>query len=266
MDDAVLSIGGTMWLRRNECEFIIISAAGISNFTSYYVLRREYFNVDKASELRRAESAIVVRHLGGHHLVLDLPDAPLRYRGGNWSLDWFKKHRDSIMAFGVRTASPSELDQWTDAIGAAIATYRADELWMPLGVGHHTDHHLTRDACLRIITRSPDLVDRCVLKFYEDAPYAAFAPNDTPRLLSVLARAGASIEEQREDITSSLAAKLHLLSIFGSQFKMDFMRPRIEKCARLVGGQGCAYGERFFRVISPPVRDVEGLPCSAEGD
>src|SRR5262245_33356096 len=46
-DDAVLSVGGTMWLRRYDCEFIIVTVGSRSNFTSYYYLDRDYFSVDQ---------------------------------------------------------------------------------------------------------------------------------------------------------------------------------------------------------------------------
>src|SRR5207249_10597379 len=43
VDDAVLSVGGTMWVRREACEFLLVTVSGRSNFTSYYYLDREFF-------------------------------------------------------------------------------------------------------------------------------------------------------------------------------------------------------------------------------
>ena len=72
MDDAALSLGGIMWMRRNQCEFVVVTVAGISNFTTYYLLDREYFDVNNVSALRRAESELFLRHLGGRHIALDV--------------------------------------------------------------------------------------------------------------------------------------------------------------------------------------------------
>src|SRR5215470_928361 len=46
IDDGVLSIGGTMWARRMECDFLLVTVSGRSNFTSYYYMDREYFDVE----------------------------------------------------------------------------------------------------------------------------------------------------------------------------------------------------------------------------
>src|SRR5262249_36136396 len=149
-DDAVLSVGGTMWLRRNECEFTVLTIGSRSNFTSYYYLGRDYFNVDEISSLRFVEGTLFTRLLGGRYQALDEPEAALRYQSGNWSLDWYREHRLSIGAFITHRSSEQEQYVWTEAIRSALRGIRAEEIWFPLG-GSHTDHRLTRDACLYLM-------------------------------------------------------------------------------------------------------------------
>jgi len=54
-----------MWIWRHECEFVVVTIASRCNFTSYYDLDREFFEVDKVSSLRNAEAALFVRLHGG---------------------------------------------------------------------------------------------------------------------------------------------------------------------------------------------------------
>ena len=103
VDDAVLSVGGTMWARRHQCEFLLVTVAGRSNFTSYYYMDRDYFDVARVSALRRAEADLFVRSLGGRHLALAETEAPLRYRDGNWT----HSSGSGVIAFRCRRSSPT---------------------------------------------------------------------------------------------------------------------------------------------------------------
>ena len=161
-EDGALSVGGTMWSRRERCDFTIVTLAGRSNFTSYGYLDREYFRVDEVSALRRAESALLARAIGGRHVALDLPEGPLRYRQGDWTLDWYRRHRDAVSGFIGHTSGPGELAEWAAAIRRVLAETSADEVWAPIGVGPHTDHELTRNAFLALLVEDPDLVRRLV--------------------------------------------------------------------------------------------------------
>ena len=128
MDDGALSLGGTMWSRRAVCEFTLVTLAGRDNFTSYYFLDRDYFNVDEVSALRRAESALLARALGGRHVALDLSEAPLRYRQDDWTLDWYRRHRDSVSAFISHTSGPEELREIAAAFHVAQLAQRGGKI------------------------------------------------------------------------------------------------------------------------------------------
>lgn len=252
MDDGALSLGGVLWSRRAECEFTIVSLAGRSNFTSYYNLERDYFDVDEVSELRRAESVLFARAVGGRHVALDLLEAPLRYRPGRWTLDWFRRHHGSVSAFIGHTSGQDELWAWTGALRQVLRDLPADEVWAPIGVGPHTDHELARNAFLTILLEDPGLASRCQVRLYQEVPYAAQFPRFTSSIVEVLTRSGARLEPESIPVTEAFSDKLRLISIFGSQFKLEVLRPGIEAAARAAAGSGGGLAEILYRVADPP--------------
>jgi LmbE family N-acetylglucosaminyl deacetylase len=251
-DDGVLSLGGTLWSRRHDCEFTILTLAGVSNFTSYYYLDHDYFDVDEISALRGAESALLARALGGRHVALPLAEGPLRYRPGRWSVEWFRRHRASVSAFISRTSGPAELAEWTDALALALAAHPADEIWAPLGIAPHTDHELARNAFLALLEQDPELPRRVPVRLYQEVPYAARYPHVTARVLAELAAEGASLEPEPVPIADAFADKLRLVSLFGSQFKLASMQPDLESAARAAAGAGGGMAEMLYRVAAAP--------------
>lgn len=252
MDDAILSVGGLMWSLRESCEFTLVTAGGRSNFTSYYMMGRDFFDVQRVSELRNAESALVMRLLGGRHVDLALSEAPLRYHDGNWTLDWFKRHRKSIGGFIGHSGTNEEVNSWTPAIESVVLASDAEEIWMPLGIGSHADHELTRNACLRVLERNPDLASRCAVFLYQDVPYAGSFPWHTQQVVRALTEGGGELEPRLEDIADAFGAKLRLLSIYGSQFKMSYMSPKVEAVARLASPNGEGRFECLYRLSRAP--------------
>src|SRR5215831_11377463 len=249
-DDAVLSIGGTLWARRHECEFVVATVVSRSNFTSYYVLDRDYFDVDAISSLRAAEAELFVRLIGGQYRALGRSDAPLRYHGGNWSLDWFRRHYYSVHAFISRQASENELSDWVEVIRDLILNENADEIWIPLGV-YHTDHQLTRNACLLALLQNGSLLGHLPARFYQEVPYDIRFPEVAASVVDLLEQAGAEMAREVVPIASAFADKLHLVSLYHSQFKLEAVRPDIEASARQAGGaEGMA--EVFWRVDRLP--------------
>jgi LmbE family N-acetylglucosaminyl deacetylase len=255
MDDAALSVGATMWLRRNECEVTVLALAGISNFTSYYEVSRDFFDITQVTALRKAESALCLKHVGGHHLSLDLLEAPLRYRNARWTLDWFLQHRDAMWTLVARSPGSGELEEWTEALASFFASFETEETWMPLGVGNHVDHQLARDACLQILSKPKLIKDRKV-RFYEEVPYTVYWPGHADRIVTAMRNAGARMEKQCVDISEAMTRKLELLSIYGSQFKIDFVKPFVEKAA----------GEVLYEVDVPPNKAIDSISCYVDGD
>ena len=227
------------------------TVASRSNFTSYYSLGRDYFDVSGISSLRAAEGELVVRLLGGQYRALGRSDAPLRYRDGNWSLDWYRRHAANVNVFMFRQASEKALSEWVDVIRDLILSENADEIWIPLGLAH-TDHQLTRNACLQALPRNESLLrPRPVVRFYEDIPYVTRHPEAAASVVGTLEHAGAEMAREVVPVASAFAQKLHLVSLYGSQFKLEAMREDIEAAARQAGGtEGMA--EVFWRVDRLP--------------
>lgn len=250
-DDAALSVAGTMWARRHECEFTIATLASRSNYTSYYNLERDYFNVDRVTQLRRDESELFARMLGGHHIDVGRTDAAVRYRdGAEWSLDYFRRNRMVIAAATARTADAQERARWIGNVRALLAGNPWDEVWIPLGAPH-ADHVLTTNACLAAIIADRSLIAGCVVKVYQDVPYAARAPLFTGEMITTLAQAGLKVEAQAVPIAEVFEQKLRLVSLYASQFKIGAMRGDIEASAlahRLEAG----LAELFWTVLELP--------------
>jgi LmbE family N-acetylglucosaminyl deacetylase len=264
MDDAALSVGGTMRLRCTEREFLIVAVASTGCYTSYFDRNRDYFNVKTISQLRKAESSLVARYLGGCHFTLDKVESSLRYRNFQWTLDWYQAHAEAIKAFRHHSPGERELEEWTSAIAEAISKLGPEEIWMPLGVGQHVDHQLVRHACLNIMRSRAELAKGREIKFFQDVPYAAMYPSHTADLVAVLREAGANLAEDSVDIPDAMPHKLQLLSIFASQFKMAGMGPQVERCSTLAGARSGELREVFYRVAAPPAAGVKFISCYAD--
>lgn len=254
MDDAILSVGGIMWRRRRECEFSVLSVVGVSNFTSYYRLDRDYFDTDTVSTLRRAESDTAMRVLGGHHRTLDLHDAPLRYQPGAWTRAWYAKHRRSVSAYINRGPKSADIEALAELLRSAFASTTVSEIWIPLGVGTSTDHEMTRNACLRALWLSPTLAASTSLHLYQDVPYALQYPRHTAQIISAIVSGGGELEPIIENINDAIDAKLRLLDIFGSQFKPSYMAPKVVATARQASGSPGKLAEVLYRVRRMPTR------------
>lgn len=263
MDDAALSVGGIMWQKRFECEFIIVTLVGISNFTTQGTIGREFFDSKIISQLRKSESEIYVRHHGGRHIAYDIKEAPMRYSSEKWSIKWFQQHKKSIYAFVNHTASPHEHEEWALKIEQSIIEQQPDEVWMPLGLGYHVDHQLTRNAYLKLFVEKPELFYDITCKIYQDVPYAVIAPKHMNDLLCTLRSAGAQMEEEKVDIGNVMDEKLQLLTLFRSQFKIDPIRIRVELCAKNASPANGEFGEVLYRLEKLPNINVDPLSTVA---
>lgn len=243
MDDAILSIGGLMWKHRETCNFTVATVAGHSNFTSYQKIGRDYFDVDMVTHLRRRESELAMRLLDGGHIVLDGLDAPLRYHPGKWTPEWFRKNRRAIAAFINLPATDRELASATAQIGKLLGQTEAREIWIPLGVGCSADHEMTRNACLSALIHAAAAGLHFEVRMYQDVPYAMTFPRHTDQLLTALEAAGAETERVVHELKDVMPAKLRLISVFASQFKMSYMRPKVVATAHLASGIGGGSGE-----------------------
>ena len=250
-----------MWSRREECEFTLVSVTGHSHYVSRHYLDRVFSSVAEVSELRKAESALVMRLLGGRHATLNELDAPLRCHQRDWTLDWYRHHQKSVDACIWHCSNEYEIESWALQIGHLLAATNAQEVWLPLGVGGHTDHELTRNASLRALGRLPGLGHRTALSFYQDVPYSVGFPTHTSEILDALTAAGGTFERQQEDIASVLGDKLRLMSIYESQFRFNDMAAEVELAAQRASPSGNGCCELRFQNDGPsrPGRPARGL-------
>jgi LmbE family N-acetylglucosaminyl deacetylase len=235
-DDAVLSIGGTMWLRRHECAFSIATMASRTNHTRYRDLGCDYSDIEEVTELRRRESELIARMIGGDHVSVGMTDAALRYRDANWTSDFFRRHRMSVRIVTSRTADNRDRQQWEDAVRRLLTEYPSAEVWFPLG-GPHTDHMLTADACFAAFLSNPSLVAGRVLRVYPESPYAARSRHHMDTALEALRNSGAVLKEELVWIDTASDQKRRLASIYDSQ-DIEEMRADTEASELMRGSAG----------------------------
>ena len=246
-DDAALSIGGTMWKMRGEVEFHLLTMASRSNYTSAFHLHRNYFDRARITAMRTSEGELFAKHLGGHYHCADMAEATLRYDDSDWDLDFFKAHEVATAISNNRRAPRPVLDTWIERLREFLKDRSFDEIWVPLGAGTHSDHDLARNAALEVIVEDHP---KAVIRLYEDVPYGAEFREHTDRILRELREAGATLTPWSQDVTAEFPAKLSLLSIFASQFKVPSIRPGVERSA----GAGVSTVERLWTLETPPHR------------
>ena len=184
-----------MWLRRHECTFVVATVASRSNWSRFRGL-----DVAATTELRRHESELAARMLGGEHICVGMTEAALRfqqrYPGSEWTDEFYRRHGSAIQASIVRVADDAERARWIEAMVQLLDKERAAEVWIPLG-GLHVDHMLTADACFAAIATQPSLGHGRVLRVYQEQPYATSNPRHMDAARTALIEAGAVLEEER---------------------------------------------------------------------
>jgi len=260
-DDAVLSVGGTMWLRRLECEFVIATMASRSNHARYRDLGCGMFDVNEVTDIRRHESELFARVIGGCHVSVGMTDAALRYHDSNWTSDFYLRHKMAVRVATSRIADDQERRRWSEAVVQLLAEHPSAEVWFPLG-GPHTDHMLTADACFAAFLTHPSLVAGRVLRVYQEFPYTARYPHHMSNVLRAMRDSGAVLEEEPSEINEVCDKKRRLATIYDSQ-EIEEMRPDTE-ASELTHGPTAGRTELLWTMTALPRRiDVAGIASSA---
>lgn len=197
LDDAALSCGGRML---GDQAVLVVN---VFSKTAWWRFSIGDDQREKIQACREMEENLVARLSGAGMLALGLPEALLR---GYAMDDVFGKVREepssptasAIREAIIKLASENPLSHW----------------YLPLGVGNHVDHILTRDAAILGLRQVG--IKETHLHFYEDLPYAAklgptadFSGN-VPSL---------TLHEELLEIDELLAWKLELLRAYWSQFR-----------------------------------------------
>ncbi len=236
MDDAALSAGGRLILRRGQCRITILSVVRWSNFTSYLLLKRNFFDVSAITDLRLQESILAARLLGAKHCCLDWADAPLRFWRERWSPETVERFSVAPEVFVCRFPSPKEVSLLSERLMHEVSFLAPDELWIPMGLGDHVDHRATRSASLMMLAEDRRRFSGMPVVMYEDLPHTG--GDHAARISAAFAARGTRLVRGTEDITDIFEEKLRVLSVYASQFKLSVIGPRIRRCAECEGHAG----------------------------
>lgn len=223
-DDAVLSCGGTIHrrARAGRRQLVLTVCAGLPDgvLTPFAAEHHRRWGAPAGAEAtaaiamvarRRAEDDAALAVLGAGAARLALPDAIYRRVAGKRA-----PYDDLAALFGPLDAG--EADR-ADALAGQLAdvvvshgVHRRTRVWLPLALGGHVDHRLTRAAGEAWIGRIDPRGDRLRVAYYEDMPYAATATRaEVAALARRLRRRCATIDD------ADLAAKVVAIACYASQ-------------------------------------------------
>ncbi len=169
-DDTALSLGSTLWTWAGAP--IPIHVVNCFTRSAWAPCSETHGSVEAVSSLRCREDEAFLSSLGGHTRATNLGclDAPLR-RPGTGVFD----HDEETIR--------SEARALVEALQPVVADHRHDLWVLPMGLGGHVDHVITREAGLQLAADSP-------IAFFEDIPYALpRAPEEICRSVGEIMRA-----------------------------------------------------------------------------
>jgi LmbE family N-acetylglucosaminyl deacetylase len=253
MDDAALSVGGRLLHRWGRGRTTILSVVRWSNFTSYMNLKRSFLNVNEITDLRQKESALAARLLGAEHRCLDWSDAPIRFcPPERWSLATVESFNTYPQDF-VLAPNRRDVSLLAEQLLQTLELLTPNELWIPMGLGDHADHAMTRNACLMMLAAARDRFSGVPIIMYEDVPHVVDAVGHAEQICATFAECGTCLVRDTEDVTDVFEDKLRAISVYASQFKLSYMEPKVRGVAEREGGAVGRFAEAYYR--------LQGNPC-----
>jgi len=247
MDDAVLGAGGRLLNRRGRFRITILSVVKWTNFTSYLSLNRNFINVQDITNLRQQESALAAMVMGAEARCLDWSDALLRFWPAElWSSETIEKFMDFPRPFMWLFPTPGEISLLCEQLMKELKTLAPDELWIPMGLGEHVDHAITRNACLMMLAEARDRFVGVPVVMYEDFPYSLTGACHGEQIRTALAECGARFARATEDISDVFEDKVRLGSVYASQFKRSYIEPKMRELAARDGGGSLKLAEAYY--------------------
>jgi LmbE family N-acetylglucosaminyl deacetylase len=235
LDDAALSCGGAIAAQSCAGERVLIVSimagdppAGLSAYAAG--LHARWQLASDATAARRAEDLAACAHLGADARHWTLPDCIYRLDAAGRPF-----YRSDADIFG--TLAPAERI-WVARLAAQMrALPPAPRIVVPLGVGNHVDHQLTRLAAEQAFAPAR-------LEYYEDYPYAQQQPGVVAALLEN--RPGMWTAAVIPVDAVSLRAKFDAVTAYQSQLS-TFFRDRADLEAQIGGYMAQIGGERRLR-------------------
>jgi LmbE family N-acetylglucosaminyl deacetylase len=231
LDDVALSCGGQIHAQTSAGKSVLIVTimagdpipAPITEFARS--LHQRWCLVDKTVAGRRQEDQVACQILGADFIHWEIPDCI--YRTHPVSARALYVQREDI--FGSVQAVEQQL---ADILAQRLVDLpRRGKLIVPLTVGHHVDHQITRAAAERSTEKA--------LTYYEEYPYVC----SEGALAAVILKKKECWQSQVIPLEKrDLRAKIESVAAYASQLSTFFehradLEEQIKEYARLVGGE-----------------------------
>lgn len=236
LDDVTLSCGGQVFQQTHLGKRVLIVTvtagdppqAAVSSYAQS--LHTRWKLVTDAVAARRAEDRVANHTLGADTLHWSLPDCIYRYHPATGVALYLSDPE----IFG--DVHPTEAPLITALAAQMTALPPHHQLYVPLTVGHHVDHQLTR-------TVAEQSFDPATLCYYEDYPYAQ-QPGKLAQIIPVENKAWQATVIPLDE--TAIQAKIAAIAAFASQFSTFFKDHRdLERQIRTFTAQ--VGGERVWR-------------------
>lgn len=209
LDDVVLSCGGRLAAGRREGRSAVVVSVfaapipcdQVPQFARNY---HEIMGIGSDPFLRQREDREALRLLGAQPIHLGHLDCIYRTRPDGLPA---VTHEREIFLFDM-AEEEDLLQAVSDDLYGPIISVDADRVVLPLALGWHRDHVLTRRAAERALGRAGQHID---VRYFEDVPYVIQAPDD------VMDAARGMRSEAFPLTAAELDARLAAISCYGSQ-------------------------------------------------
>ena len=196
-----------------------VGVVDIFSRTAAWRFPKTWQDIERIQAIRREEELLMSRLTGAWVQGLDLPEALLR---GHTMEQAFSVQPGESETAAAQTITKSLID---------LACQHPKAQWyLPLGVGHHIDHRVTRDAALAALGQAR--VADAQIHLYEELPYAAKLdwlaqlPSMTP---------GRKLRPINLAMNEHARWKLELLRLYWSQLAWPQI-VEVGRYARRIGG------------------------------
>ncbi len=243
LDDAALSAGGWIYTQasRGARPLVITCFAGVPNYRHVSLFASEqhqrWQDADSPVERRRCEDATAMSRLGADYAHWDYLDCI--YRRDTEGLPMYQSEEE---IFGSVREEDRGLIQELMARFSSLHQQGIGPLYVPLGVGHHVDHQIVREAGLLLMAQG------VLVEFYEDYPYA----HDPFFLQQTLSEWSSPPAPYLQLLTAAAVdAKISSVCLYRSQVEtlfggLEAVSGQVLGYSKRVGG-GSTYAERFWR-------------------
>jgi LmbE family N-acetylglucosaminyl deacetylase len=264
-DDAVLSAGGSLLLERDRKHITILTVHSTSNYTKRLGQEDDFVSEERVTAVRAAESRRAADRLGAELEALGEVDWLLRTtRPTDWTRSSTRRLCERLDARAKFPVDATEIEILSQQLQAMIEKIRPYEIWAPLGVGDHVDHHRTRSAILAALPRLSRSANDVSLWLWEDVPYSIRAPSHAAHLIDAYRRSGFDLERRSVDIGDVFETKCELAAIYESQFDPEYINQRLRVTASTGAERSGRLTEIAYRVRFPPDSDVVRAPSPWE--